>query len=72
MKRPIFYIDTHISEFNDVNKTALKCFHKMWSGLGVDELLHLAIVLINSSLKNGSCDKVCIDRLSSNMLGLKW
>ena len=31
--------------------TALRCFQKMWSGLGIDKLLHLLIVILNSSLE---------------------
>ena len=31
--------------------TALRCFHEIQSGPGVDELLHLVMALLNSSLK---------------------
>ena len=36
----------------------LRCLHMSLSGLGVDKILHLAIVLVNSSSEKGFHEKV--------------
>jgi len=43
--------------------TALKYFYKTQSSLGVNELLYLAMVLLNSSLEKSGHFKVCFDRI---------
>jgi len=49
--------------------TALRCFYKIQSGLGVNKLLHLLIVFLNPSLEKDSQVEVCFDRISSKTLG---
>jgi len=58
MERPIVEINTRVCYTNDISNIfsiVYKCFKmapKIWSKLGVDELLNLLMVLINSALEN--------------------
>ena len=49
---------------------ALRCFQDNLSSSGVNELLHLAIVLLNSLAKRGFQVIVCLVGISSNKSGL--
>jgi len=44
----------------------LRCLHDNLSGLGVDELLHFAIALVNSSSENGLHIVTCLLGISSS------
>ena len=46
--------------------TILRCFQKTQSSPGVDELLHLSITFLNSSLEKGSHSKICFNENLSN------
>ena len=50
----------------------LRCLHDSLLGLEVDELLHLAIKLINSSSENGTQDKEAILGISPRISMLIW
>ena len=55
--------------------TDFRCFYKTWSSLGVDKLLHLLIVLLNSLWEKNVYIMVDFDEISSNMsrlIGLSW
>jgi len=49
---------------------ALRCFHKVQSGLEVDESLHLMMVFLNSPLENRSHLCICFDGNSSKRFRL--
>jgi len=44
--------------------TALRCFQETWSGLEVNELLHLSMALLNSLLEKGGYIKVGFNKIS--------
>ena len=50
----------------------LRCLHDSLSGSGVDELLQLSNVILNSSLEKGAYIDVCLFLISSKMLVSTW
>ena len=46
--------------------TSLRCFHKVQSGLGADELLHLSMAIVNSFLEKVFNNKYCLEGGFSN------
>ena len=48
-----FAMSTILSRHSLLAMTSLRCLHEMWSGLGVDEDEHLAMVSLNSCLEKG-------------------
>jgi len=53
-------------------KTSFRCFHDTWSGLGVDELLHLSIVFLSSSFEKDSHSDLSFEGISFNILVFIW
>ena len=50
----------------------LRCLHNSLSGPGVDELLHVPIVILNSFLEKGAHIDDCLFSISSRMLMSTW
>jgi len=50
--------------------TALKCFHEILSGPGIDELLHLSIALLNSSFEKSGHSNIGFKEISSRMFNV--
>ena len=48
----------------------LRCFYNALSGPGVDKLLYLAIVLLNSSIKKDTHSDISLDEILFKMLVL--
>ena len=50
----------------------LRCLHDSLSSPGVDKLLQLSKVILNSSFENGAQVEVCLFLILSKMLVLTW